>query len=99
MPRRVISCHALPGHESSFQARQVYARKAQTKSTPADKPLNPTKLFCKHLCVDPCLAISWGPVDHLTVENVLYPKRIEEAGDRQSPETVTSETRIRNQDE
>lgn len=45
MPRRVISCHALPGHEPSFQARQVHARKAQTKSTPADKPLNPTKLF------------------------------------------------------
>lgn len=74
-------------------------KKSSNKINPSRQATESHQTFCKHLGDDPCLAISWGPADHLTVENVLYPKRIEEAGDRQSPETVTSEIRIRNQDE
>jgi hypothetical protein len=37
-------------------------------SIPSSPAIESHQTLCKHLDVDPCLAISWGPVDHLTVE-------------------------------
>lgn len=44
LPRRSISCHALPGSEFSFHAGQVHVGKAQAKLTPAVWLLTPTEL-------------------------------------------------------